>query len=62
MVLEKDKFIKVIGLTGILILIGFCIEGLSIDSFAMPYLWFSAGIVTAGSMIYDTQRFETNFR
>jgi len=62
MVLEKDKFIKVIGLTGILILIGFCIEGFSIDSFAMPYLWFSAGIVTAGSMIYDTERFNANIR
>ena len=62
MVLEKDKFIKVIGLTGILILIGFCIEGFSIDSFAMPYLWFSSGIVTAGSMIYNTERFNANIR
>jgi hypothetical protein len=61
MVLENDMFIKVIGLTGILMMIGFCIEGFSIDSFAMPYLWFSAGIVTAGSMIYDTERFKENF-
>jgi len=58
MFLEKEKSIRVIGLFGILMLIGFCIEGFSIDSFAMPYLWFSAGIITAGSMAYDHQYLE----
>jgi hypothetical protein len=44
-----------VGLMGILVMIGFLIEGFSIDSFAMPYLWFSAGIVTAGFSILKSQ-------
>lgn len=38
---------KMMGLAAQLLVIGFMIEGFSIDSFALPYLWFSAGLVTA---------------
>jgi hypothetical protein len=38
---------KVIALAGQFLVIGFIIEGFSVDSFAMPYLWFSAGLVTS---------------
>ena len=49
--LLHGRLYKVVGMTGILVLIGFLIEGFSVDSFALPYLWFSAGMVTAASTI-----------
>lgn len=49
---QETKLLKVVGLTGILVMIGFLIEGFSIDSFAMPYLFFSTGIIAAASMIF----------
>jgi O-Antigen ligase len=51
--IQKEAIIKVVGLMGIFVLIGFLIEGFSIDSFAMPYLWFSAGIISAMSVISE---------
>ncbi len=38
---------KMIALAGQLLVIGFIIEGFSVDLFAMPYIWFSAGLVTS---------------
>ncbi|NPV84397.1 MAG: O-antigen ligase family protein [Anaerolineae bacterium] len=35
------------GLFGIFVLLGLLIEGFSVDSFAMPYAWFSLGLLTA---------------
>lgn len=45
---SKDPLIATLGLTGKLMLVGFLIEGFSVDSFALPYLWFTAGLL-AGS-------------
>lgn len=36
-----------IGWMGILMLIAFIIEGFSLDSFALPYIWFTTGLVAA---------------
>jgi hypothetical protein len=41
---------RVLGLTGQLVLLAFLFEGFSIDSFAMPYLWFSLGLLSTGAM------------
>lgn len=49
---QSDASLRTIGLMGIFMLIGLIMEGLSIDSFAMPYLWITAGIVTASSVLY----------
>lgn len=38
---------KMVSLAGQLLVIAFIIEGFSVDSFAMPYVWFSAGLVTS---------------
>jgi len=38
---------KSIGWMGILMLIAFIIEGFSLDSFALPYIWFTTGLVAA---------------
>jgi hypothetical protein len=36
------------GFMGIFMLAALIIEEFSVDSFALPYLWFSMGLVTAG--------------
>lgn len=46
---------KAIGWMGIYTLIAYIIEGFSVDSFALPYLWFSLGLVAATWRWIDTQ-------
>jgi hypothetical protein len=48
----SDPLIKAIGWTGQFVLIGFLAEGFSVDTFALPYLWLSLGIVSATAAIY----------
>lgn len=43
---------KSLALAGQLSLIAFIVEGFSIDSFAMPYLWVMAGLISAAGMMY----------
>ncbi len=45
-----DSQSRMIGLAGIFVLLALITEGFSIDSFAIPYLWVSLGLVTATSM------------
>jgi len=42
---------KVIGWVGIFVLIAFITEGFSTDTFALPYLWISLGMVSAAGAI-----------
>ena len=49
---NQDAAIKTFGFAGQLALLAFIGEGLSIDSFAMPYIWVMAGIIAAIAMIY----------
>jgi O-antigen ligase len=43
----KQPMKRTIGFMGICMLISFIMEGFSIDSFALPYLWFTLGLVAA---------------
>ncbi len=43
--------LKVIGLAGQLFLLAFIIEALSMDSFAMPYEWIMAGLISAAGVL-----------
>jgi hypothetical protein len=43
--------LRVVGLAGVFVLIGFLIEGFSVDSFALPYFWFSIGLVCAAASL-----------
>ncbi|RPJ42983.1 MAG: hypothetical protein EHM21_12140 [Chloroflexi bacterium] len=43
----KDPFFRMVGLAGGLVLVGFIVEGFSLDTFALPYYWFSFGLLTA---------------
>lgn len=49
--LDKTPLFKMIGWGGLFILIAFVFEGFSIDSFALPYLWVSLGIVSASATL-----------
>jgi hypothetical protein len=44
---RHTRLLKTIAMAGLLVLIAYLIEGFSIDSFAMPYLWVSMGLLTA---------------
>ncbi|MCB2209436.1 O-antigen ligase family protein [bacterium] len=42
--------LKIVGLAGQLFLLAYILEGFSMDSFAMPYQWLMAGLISAGGM------------
>ena len=45
--LSKNPLLRTIGWSGLFVLLAFIIEGFSTDTFALPYLWMSLGIVSA---------------
>jgi hypothetical protein len=47
---ESDP-LKIVGLGGRLFLLAYLVEGFSMDSFAMPYQWLMAGLISAGGLI-----------
>jgi len=42
---------KILGLAGQLFLLAYLVEGFSMDSFAMPYQWVMAGLISAGGLL-----------
>jgi hypothetical protein len=48
MQLSDNSLTKVLGSMGGFVLIGLLLEGFSLDTFALPYIWFSLGLLTAG--------------
>jgi len=48
---NTSPLFKVIGWTGLFVLIAFITEGFSTDTFALPYLWISLGIVSAAGVL-----------
>jgi O-antigen ligase len=46
-----DPMLQVVGRFGHFVLIGFLLEGFSIDSFALPYFWFSMGLLVAAGCV-----------
>lgn len=49
---HPDSTLKTFALAGQLALLAFIGEGLSIDSFAMPYIWVIAGLIAGIAMLY----------
>ena len=45
--LSQKPLFRTIGWSGLFVLIAFIVEGFSTDTFALPYLWVSLGIVSA---------------
>jgi O-antigen ligase len=52
--LSGETLNKMAGYWGIFIIIGIILEGFSIDSFAMPFFWISAGFVLSSGRIIGT--------
>jgi hypothetical protein len=51
LVRETSILLRTLGWVGSFTLLTFLAEGFSIDSFALPYLWISLGLVTAASAL-----------
>ena len=49
---STHRRIKTVALAGQLAIVAFLVEGFSIDSFALPYLWIATGLLTAGVHVY----------
>lgn len=45
-----DPLLRMTGLAGKFVLVAFIGEGFSVDSYALPYIWFSLGIIAAVGM------------
>ncbi len=48
---SRNRIFKLIGKAGFFMLLAFLLEGFSVDSFALPYLWITAGLITATSIM-----------
>jgi hypothetical protein len=48
---SQQPILRLVGLFGQLSLLAFVAEGFSIDSFAMPYFWIAAGMISAAGLI-----------
>jgi hypothetical protein len=49
--LSKNPLFRMIGWSGLFVLVAYLIEGFSTDTFALPYLWVSLGIVSAAGAL-----------
>lgn len=47
---SKSPVIETVGWMGIFMLIAFPLEGFSVDTFALPFYWFTLGLISAGWM------------
>jgi O-antigen ligase len=52
---ESSLLLKTSGWFGVFVIIAYAIEGFSTDTFALPYLWISLGIVSAAAAISRNQ-------
>jgi hypothetical protein len=48
---SSDLLFRTVGWYGLFVMIAFVIEGFSVDTFALPYLWISLGIISAASAL-----------
>jgi O-antigen ligase len=48
---SESKLLQILGLAGQLFLMAYVVEGLSMDSFAMPYQWLMAGLISAAGLL-----------
>jgi len=57
--LSKDPVFRTVGWSGLFVLLAFIFEGFSTDTFALPYLWMSLGIVSAAGALIRNSNDET---
>lgn len=54
--ISKNELLKTMGLIGKLVLISLLVEGFSLDSFGLPYIWVGVGLITASWFIDQNLR------
>jgi hypothetical protein len=52
---QTSRELRLFGWMAFFVIVAFLAEGFSVDSFAIPYLWVSLGIVTAASTMARKQ-------
>lgn len=52
---SSSPVLRLVALAGQLALVAFLVEGFSVDSFALPYLWTIAALIAAAGSIYRAQ-------
>ena len=52
---QKEPIFKMVGFAGQLVLLAYIVEGFSMDTFALPYVWISMGIMIAASSLHRKQ-------
>jgi uncharacterized membrane protein len=57
---SQNKMLQTIGLAGKLIVISMIIEGFSLDSFGLPYVWVALGLLSATWMISQNTDEQSN--
>ncbi len=57
---SRQPVLRTLAFTGQLALVAFIGEGFSIDSFAMPYLWVIAGLISAAGMVHRQNVVKSN--
>jgi len=53
---SDSSVLQIMGLAGQLFLMAYLVEGLSMDSFAMPYQWLMAGLISAAGLLARKER------
>ena len=48
---SHQPILKIVGLAGHFFILAHIIEGFSVDSFAFPYPWVTASLISAGSLV-----------
>jgi hypothetical protein len=46
---------QIVGLAGKFFILAYLVEGFSVDSFALPYQWIIAGLITASRLIVQRE-------
>jgi O-antigen ligase len=57
---SREPTIRTIALAGQIVLLAYLVEGFSLDSFALPYLWVSLGILTAAADLHHLLLMQVN--
>jgi hypothetical protein len=52
---SRDPLMKIVGLAGKFFVLAYLVEGFSVDSFALPYQWVTASLITAGRLIVQKE-------
>jgi O-antigen ligase len=59
---NENSLMRTIGWAGIFMLVAMILDGFSVDSFALPYIWATTGLVTAASTLAFTSSVKSGSR